>query len=298
MRLDQALAAALPDYSRSRIQQWIRSGRVRVDGRARDAKDRVQGGEWVELEVEAEILTSDVPEAIPLTLVYRDASILVIDKPAGLVVHPAIGHRAGTLLNALLHHAPEVAQLPRAGIVHRLDKDTTGLLVVACREAAQNSLQEQLQTRTVSREYLAVVQGRMTAGGTIDAPLGRHPTDRLRFAVRQGGKPSISHYRVVERYAQHTLVRVYLETGRTHQIRVHMAYAGHPLVGDPLYGGRARSPAGVTALLAERLRTFPRQALHAARLALIHPAQGVPMSWESSLPKDFQMLIEALRAES
>lgn len=295
MRLDQALAALFPEYSRSKLQQCIRTGDVWVDGAARGAKVRVSGGEQVEVRVAARLVTEDAPEAIPLTIVYEDDALLVVDKPAGLVVHPAAGHRAGTLVNALLHHAPQLARMPRAGIVHRLDKDTTGLLVVAKIATAAHALVAQLQARTVTREYLALVQGRVTAGGSVIAPIGRHPTDRLRFAVRDGGKPSISHYRIAERLARHTLLRVSLETGRTHQIRVHMAHLRMPLVGDPLYGGRLKLPAGADAAELDALREFQRQALHAAKLSLVHPQSGDRLAWEAPLPADFAALLTILR---
>jgi 23S rRNA pseudouridine1911/1915/1917 synthase len=297
-RLDQALSELLPEYSRSRLKQWIDEGQVRVNGRVWRPKDKVAGGETVEI-------TATVPrderweaEAIPLSIVYEDEALLVIDKPAHLVVHPAAGNWEGTLLNALLHHAPELAVVPRAGIVHRLDKDTTGLLVVARTLEAQLSLVQQLQERTVSREYEAIVNGVMTAGGTVDAPIDRHPVDRKRMAVVTSGKPAITHYRVAERFRAHTHVRVKLETGRTHQIRVHMAHVTYPLVGDPVYGGRLRLPRKASESLRALLQGFPRQALHAARLALVHPTLGETMEWSSPLPEDMQGLLAALRADA
>lgn len=294
LRLDQALAQLFPDYSRSRLQQWVKQGRVKVDGEALRPRDKLQGGEWIELEAVEEPRGEFLPQAIPLAIVFEDEHLIVLNKPAGLVVHPAAGHRDGTLQNALLHHAPQLARLPRAGIVHRLDKETSGLLVVAKTLKAHKGLVDQLQARTVKREYLALVQGRMTAGGTVNAPIGRHPVDRKRFAVVEGGKEAITHYRVAERFPHHTLIRVQLETGRTHQIRVHMAYLRYPLVGDPQYG-RLRLPPGASDELIEALRGFKRQALHAARLSLTHPETGEELSWESPLPEDFQNLLEALR---
>lgn len=235
------------------------------------------------------------PQAIPLTVVHEDDQVLVIDKPAGLVVHPAAGNPDGTLLNALLHHWPELVAVPRAGIVHRLDKDTSGLMVVARTLAAQTALVEQLQARTVSREYDAVVTGVMTAGGSVDAPIGRHPKDRKRQAVTVNGKPAVTHYRVVERYRGHTHVRCRLETGRTHQIRVHLAHRRFPLVGDPVYGGRLKLPAGAVEPLKEILREFPRQALHARKLAFDHPGSGERVEFRAALPDDMLMLIDYLR---
>jgi len=297
-RLDQALADLVQDYSRSRLQQWIRAGQVRLDERIPQVRERVQGGEAVCIDAELEAQTRSAPEDIPLRVVHADADLLVIDKPAGLVVHPAAGNPAGTLLNALLHHDPDLAALPRAGIVHRLDKSTSGLMVVARNLAAHNALVAALQAREVKREYLAVVQTVLTAGGSIDAPIGRHPVDRKRMAVVPGGKEALTHYRVEERYRAHTLVRVQLETGRTHQIRVHMAHRLMPIAGDPVYGGRLRLPRGASPDLQERLAAFRRQALHATRLTLSHPASGETVSWESPLPQDLQRLIEALRADA
>ncbi|WP_026596177.1 23S rRNA pseudouridine(1911/1915/1917) synthase RluD [Methylohalobius crimeensis] len=294
LRLDQALAQLFPDYSRSRLQQWVKQGRVKVDGEALRPRDKLQGGEWIELEAVEEPRGEFLPQAIPLAIVFEDEHLIVLNKPAGLVVHPAAGHRDGTLQNALLHHAPQLASLPRAGIVHRLDKETSGLLVVAKSLKAHKGLVDQLQARTVKREYLALVQGRMTAGGTVNAPIGRHPVDRKRFAVVEGGKEAITHYRVAERFPHHTLIRVQLETGRTHQIRVHMAYLRYPLVGDPQYG-RLRLPPGASDELIEALRGFKRQALHAARLSLTHPETGEELGWESPLPEDFERILAILR---
>lgn len=297
-RLDQALAEAFPDLSRSRIQLWINAGRVRVDGTQRRCRDKVKLGEHVVLEPMIEPVGECVAQPIPLRVLFEDEDILVIDKPADLVVHPAAGNPDGTLQNALLHHDPRLAGLPRAGIVHRLDKDTTGLLVVAKTLIAHRSLVAQLQTRTMHREYRALVMGSVVAGGRVEAPIGRHPMQRERMAVVRDGRPAVSHYRVLERFAAHTLLAVKLETGRTHQIRVHMAYIRHPVVGDPLYGGRARLPKGASPRLREVLSTFPRQALHALTLALTHPRDGAPLRFTAPLAKDIETLLTGLREEA
>ncbi len=297
-RLDRVLASLFPDYSRSRLSQWIKAGQVKVDGRRLSPADRVAGGERVELEVCLQGEERWEPQPIPLKILYEDEAILVIDKPAGLVVHPAAGNPDGTLLNALLHHAPELAEVPRAGIVHRLDKETSGLLVVARTVTSHLRLVEQLQARTVKREYRAVVCGVVTAGGMVDAPIGRHRVDRKRMAVTAQGKPAITHYRVAERFRNHTLLDIRLESGRTHQIRVHMAHIRYPLVGDPVYGGRLRIPAGCGEELADILRTFRRQALHAGRLGLVHPVTGEAMEWHSPLPDDMVQLTGALREDA
>ncbi len=297
-RLDQALAELVPDYSRSRLQQWIRSGQVSLDGRIPKTREIVLGGERVQIDAEVAAESACQPQAIPLAIVYEDADVLVINKPPGLVVHPAAGNPDGTLQNALLHHDPALAALPRAGIVHRLDKDTSGLMMVARNLAAHNRLVAALQAREIRREYLAVVNTVLTAGGEVEAPVGRHPVDRKRMAVVAGGKPARTHYRVVERYRAHTLVRLQLETGRTHQIRVHMAHIHCPVVGDPVYGGRLRLPRGAGEALRAVLQRFRRQALHAERLAFRHPASGEPVSWEAPMPPDMQALIETLRADA
>lgn len=298
LRLDQALAELFPGYSRSRLQQWIRGGQVWVDALQPRPRYRVLGGEQVRIEMPPE--ASDAATAaqdIPLTIVYEDDALLVVNKPAGLVVHPAAGNRDGTLLNALLHYAPELAGVPRAGLVHRLDKDTTGLLVVARTLVAHKLLVEQLQARLFEREYQAVVAGVMTGGSTVEGAMARHPRDRVRMAVTATGKPAITHYRVLQRFRAHTHVQVKLETGRTHQIRVHMAHIHHPVIGDAVYGGRARIPAGCSPMLAEALRHFKRQALHAARLGLEHPLSGEQMAWEAPLPADMQALLTVLRED-
>ncbi|QKT02981.1 23S rRNA pseudouridine(1911/1915/1917) synthase RluD [Ectothiorhodospiraceae bacterium 2226] len=297
-RLDQALVELFPDYSRSRLQQWVREGRVQLDARRPKSKDKLRGGELIELDAVMEEQGEWEAEPIALQVVYEDDDLLVIDKPPGLVVHPAAGHAGGTLLNALLHHAPALKHLPRAGIVHRLDKDTSGLLVVAKSLRAHKSLVEQLRVRSMSREYLALVQGVVIAGGTVEGAIGRHPVDRKRMALVSSGKEATTHYRVLARYRGQSLLRVALETGRTHQIRVHMAHIRHPLVGDPVYGGRPRPPAGASEALREALQGFRRQALHAARLALAHPADGRPVVWEAPAPADMQALIAALEADA
>lgn len=298
MRLDQVLAELFPDYSRSRLQTWIRGGRVLVDGKPlMKARERLHGGEYIELDAEAEQVVQCLAEDIPLQIVYEDEALLIVDKPAGMVVHPAVGNWHGTLQNALLHHDPSLAALPRAGLVHRIDKDTSGLLMVAKTLQAHNSLVTQLQARTIHREYQAVVSGRMTAGGTVDQPLGRHPVDRKRFAIRDTGKPAVSHYRVMERFVRHTFILVQLETGRTHQIRVHMQAIHYPLVGDPVYAGRFRLPPNCSEQLAEVLRSFNRQALHAAKLGLEHPVSHEYCQWQSPLPDDMGKLLAALREQ-
>ncbi len=298
-RLDQVLAQLFSDYSRSRLTQWLADGCITVDGRNQlKPREKVVGGELVTVSAALEEEVVFEPEAIPLSIEYEDADIIVINKPADFVVHPGAGNREGTLLNALLHHAPELANIPRAGIVHRLDKDTTGLMVVAKTLAAQTDLVAQLQARSVTREYEAVAIGTMTAGGSVDEPIGRHPTQRTLMAVNPFGRPSVTHYRVAEKFRAHTFLRLRLETGRTHQIRVHMAHLKHPLVGDPGYGGRPRLPAQATPELIEVLRGFGRQALHARRLELVHPSSGERMGWEVDTPDDMQQLLAALREDT
>lgn len=295
-RLDAVLGELFPDYSRSRLQQWIKAGKVLLNGQQPRGRDKVQGFETVEIHVEPEPLDDRVEaENISLDLIYEDDDLIVINKPVGLVVHPAAGHPSGTLQNALLHHEPKLVEVPRAGIVHRLDKDTSGLLVVARNLKSHKSLVDQLQARSVHREYQAVAMGLLTAGGTVDEPVGRHPRDRKRMWVREDGKEAITHYRVTERFRGHTLIKVNLETGRTHQIRVHMAYIHHPLVGDSVYGGRLKIPKGASEALKASLRNFSRQALHAGRLGLNHPATGEACEWQSDVPEDMQTLIQVLR---
>ena len=297
-RLDQALAEALPEHSRSRLKRWIDAGQIRVDGRVPRPRDAVVGGELVQVDAPIEDAVPLHPQPIALSIAWEDASVLVINKPAGLVVHPGAGNRDGTLQNALLAHDPALAKLPRAGIVHRLDKDTTGLLIVARSDAARDVLGTALGERRIHREYQAVCVGVMTAGGTVDAPIDRHPVDRLRMAVRSGGREAVTHYRVIERFRRHTWVRVMLETGRTHQIRLHLAHAGYPLVGDPVYGRRLVIPRGATKHLEATLRAFRRQALHAWKLAFLHPLDGRLIEVEAPLPADFIGLIAALREDA
>ncbi len=297
-RLDQVLAELFPDYSRSRLALWVKAGQVQVDGAQLKPKDRVRGGEQVLIDAELASEGAVEAEPIPLQILHEDEQILVLYKPAGLVVHPAAGNPAGTLQNALLHHDPDLVVLPRAGIVHRLDKDTSGLMVVARTLTAHKSLVEQLQDRSMGREYQALVQRVLPAGGSVDAPIGRHPVDRKRMAVVPGGKPAVTHYRVLERFRGHSHVRVKLETGRTHQIRVHMAHIHCPLIGDPVYGGRPRIPKGCSEALRTALQRFPRQALHAARLTLLHPASGEERSWDMPLPEDMEQLLQVLRDDA
>ncbi len=298
MRLDQALAELFSDYSRARLQQWIRDGQVTVDAQQLRAKDKVLGGERVDVMATLEDEVSSQPQRIPLEVLYEDEALLVINKPAGLVVHPAAGNPDGTMLNALLHHAPELVSVPRAGIVHRLDKETSGLLVVARTLKAQTHLVQQLQERAFEREYEAVAVGVMLSGGSVDAAIGRHPVDRKRMAVTQRGRPAVTHYRVAERFRAHTHVRVQLETGRTHQIRVHMAHIRYPLLGDPVYGGRLRIPPQSSEQFTEALRNFRRQALHAVRLGLTHPESGEAMQWQAPLPADMEYLLHVLREDN
>lgn len=297
LRLDQALARLFPAYSRARLQAWVREGHVRIDRACGRPRDRVNGGELVELQPLLMDNERWVAQPLPLTLVYEDADILVVDKAPGMVVHPGAGNPDGTLVNALLHHLPELAALPRAGIIHRIDKHTSGLLVVARRLEAHQALVSQLKEHAIVREYQAIVTGVLTAGGRIDGPMGRHPAHRTRMAVVSKGRPAVTHYRVARRFRAHTLVRVTLETGRTHQVRVHMAHIGHPLVGDPVYGGPLRLPPACNPRLTELLRGFRRQALHAWRLTLHHPVSGQPLSWESPLPQDISDLLDALATD-
>ena len=293
LRLDQALAQLLPQHSRSRLKGWIEAGQVTVNSvAATEPSARLRGGEAIAVtELEDPRVTAFAPEAITLSVVFEDAAILVLDKPAGLVVHPGSGNWDGTLLNALLHHAPALAKLPRAGIVHRLDKDTSGLMVVARTPEAQTDLVRQLQARTVKREYFAVVHGDLARATTVDAPIGRHPTQRTSMAVVATGKAARTHIEVITRFGAATLVRCRLETGRTHQIRVHLTAIGHPLLGDPTYRGRRAAAAS----LPPEARAFARQALHAQRLGLMHPVTRAEMQWEAAPPPDFAALVAALR---
>ncbi|MCO6545625.1 MAG: 23S rRNA pseudouridine(1911/1915/1917) synthase RluD [Gilliamella sp.] len=299
MRLDQALSELFPDYSRSRIKDWITNNKVAVNNIiVNKPKEKVLGGEIITINAEIEQEIYHQPEDIKLNIVYEDSDILVINKPRDLVVHPGAGNPDGTVLNALLHYYPDIARVPRAGIVHRLDKDTTGLMVVAKTIMAQTHLVESLQLREITREYEAVVMGIITAGGTVDQPITRHPTKRTHMAVFPTGKPAVTHYRVMEKYRLHTRLRLRLETGRTHQIRVHMAHIAHPLIGDPLYGGRPRPPKGASESFIQTLRDFNRQALHATMLRLYHPITGEQMEWHAPIPEDMQKLIKFLQEDT
>ena len=297
-RLDQVLAQLLPQYSRTRIQRWIDAGAVRINGLAPRARDVVVGGESVAVEARLEDETAVAAEALPLAIVHQDASIIVIDKPPGLVVHPGAGNREHTLQNALLAHDPGLRRVPRAGLVHRIDKDTSGLLVVARTLEAHTALVAELAAHDIEREYLALCTGAMTGGGTVDEPIGRHRTQRTKMAVRSDGRTAVTHYRIEQRFRGHTLARVRLETGRTHQIRVHLAHVGYPIVGDPVYGGRRRLPAGATPELKAALGNFHRQALHAARLSFTHPRSGNPVSYTAPLPDDFAGLLAVLERDA
>ena len=296
-RLDQAAAQLFPAYSRERLKQWIQDGTLTLDGQQAKPKEKVMGGETLNVAVILEDETIALAENIPLDIIHEDDQLIVLNKPAGLVVHPGAGNSQGTLMNALLHHEPLLSQLPRAGIVHRLDRDTTGLMVVAKTLTAHTSLVAQLSDKRVYREYEAVSYGNMTAGGTVEAPIDRHPHDRVKMAVVPGGRPAVTHYRILQRFPNHTHVRVQLETGRTHQIRVHLAHIGYPLVGDPVYA-RLRFPKGASAELNEKLKTFTRQALHARRLGLVHPGTGESCLWECELPADFVSLLDAIKADA
>jgi 23S rRNA pseudouridine1911/1915/1917 synthase len=297
-RLDQALAQLFPDYSRSRLQAWTRAGRVSVNGEQRRPRDKVEIGDRLQLRAVAEDQVACVPQDIALNIVFEDEHILVINKPAGLVVHPAAGNPDGTLQNGLLYYDPALIELPRAGIVHRLDKDTTGLMVIGRSQAAYKRLVDAIATHQVVREYRALVTGRMPAGGTIDMPIGRHPTQRTRMAVNPTGKPAVTHFRVLEHFRGHTLLKVILETGRTHQIRVHMAHLRHPVFGDQVYGGRLQLPGGASEELKQVMRAFKRQALHAKRLQLCHPLSARPMRFECAIPPDMRALVDALAADA
>lgn len=297
-RLDQALSQLFEQYSRARLQQWIKSGRVSIEGQQRKAKEKVYLGENIVMAVEADVEVIWEAEDLPLDIIYEDDAILVVNKPVGLVVHPAPGHSTGTLCNALLHHVPNAVNLPRAGVVHRLDKDTSGIMVVAKTLSAHCYLVEILQAREISREYIALVLGEVTAGGTVDAPIGRHKVDRKRMAVLgdldSAGKHAVTHYRVRQRYHAYTLLDVKLETGRTHQIRVHMAHINFAIVGDPVYGGRMRTPKDCSETLRSAMQNFKRQALHAYKLTLKHPVTKEEMSWQAPLAEDIQQLLSNL----
>ena len=299
MRLDQAVAELFPDYSRTRLKEWILAGHVFVDGVVADKpRAKILGGETVTIEAQIEEEERWLAQDIALDIVYEDDDILVINKPAGLVVHPGAGNPDGTILNALLYHYPAIVDVPRAGIVHRLDKDTTGLMVVAKSVPAQTHLVNSLQARAITREYEAIAFGAMTAGGLVDAPIKRHATKRTHMAVDPAGKPAVTHYRVMEKFRAHTRLRLRLETGRTHQIRVHMAHLNHPLVGDPVYCGRPRPPKNATPELMAMFKSFKRQALHAAMLKLTHPITGEEMCWRAPVPVDMVALTHALREDT
>jgi 23S rRNA pseudouridine1911/1915/1917 synthase len=299
-RLDSALARLMPQHSRTRIKAWIEAGAVKVDRRACKPRDIVEAGSRVQVQTTLEEAAQPqvLPEAIALRLVHEDRDVLVIDKPAGLVVHPGAGNPRHTLQNALLGLDSSLAALPRAGLIHRLDKDTSGLLVVARTPEAQTSLSRQLEARTMAREYVAACVGVMTAGGTVDEPIGRHRGDRLRMAIRGSGRPAVTHYRVIERFRAHSYLSVKLETGRTHQIRLHLSHIKYPIVGDPVYGGRFGLPRGATPGLIDTLRGFKRQALHAATLGFEHPRTGKPLHLQSPVPEDFAQLLGALREDA
>jgi 23S rRNA pseudouridine1911/1915/1917 synthase len=298
-RLDQALAALLPDYSRTQLQSWIQAKMVLVENQPVSTKMKVSGGEIVTIAATLKPQpTAWIAQNIDLNIVHEDPAIIVINKPANLVVHPGAGNSDQTLLNALLHHCPDLQNLPRAGILHRLDKATTGLLVIAKTTSALMALNEELQAKTMVREYQAIVTGTMISGGKVDAPINRHPIERKRMAVCANGKPAVTHYRIAEKYRYHTRLKLQLETGRTHQIRVHMAHIKHPIVGDPVYGGRLRLGKGMSQELIEQLRQFDRQALHAYALSFIHPLSLEPVRYEIDLPEDMQALIAALQNDT
>ena len=294
-RLDQAMAELFGDYSRSRLQKWIKAGRVTLNHKQLRARDKVAAGDTIRLRIEDEQLVEAVSQPIDLDIRYEDEHLLIINKPAGLVVHPAAGNPDGTMLNGLLHHDPSLQELPRAGIVHRLDKETSGLLVVARTLKAHKRLVELLQAREIHREYRTIVNGVMISGGTIDEPIGRHPVQRKRMAVVHTGKPARTDYRVLQRFRAHSLLQVKLHSGRTHQIRVHMAHINYPVVGDPVYGGRLKIPAGASEELKSTLRSFRRQALHAFKLGFAHPETGEWMEWECAIPDDMQQLLAELQ---
>jgi 23S rRNA pseudouridine1911/1915/1917 synthase len=296
-RLDRALAAIWSDYSRSRIRQWIESGELTVDGAVVAPRLKLKGGETIVIDAELEPVLELAPEPIPIDVVHEDADLIVVDKPAGLVVHPGAGNPGGTLLNALLHFDPSLSRVPRAGLVHRLDKDTSGLLVVARNLTSQQKLAEMIEQRQVTRVYEAVCQTALTGGGAIDAPIDRNPRDRTRMAVRENGREARTHYRLIQRFRAHSHIEVELETGRTHQIRVHMAHIRAPLVGDPTYGGRPRFPRQPTDTLRLALQSFPRQALHARSLSFPHPSSAELLRFESALPQDIVQLLAALRGD-
>jgi 23S rRNA pseudouridine1911/1915/1917 synthase len=297
LRLDIALARMFPDYSRSRLKSWVLKGNVTVDGRAMRPRDSVAGGEQIIVQPQAEVSVTSLPEPLNLDIVFEDEDLLIVNKPAGLVVHPGTGNTHGTLMNGLLHHVAGLEALPRAGIVHRLDKDTSGLLLVGKNLTSHTALVRALADRDISRHYLAICVGVLTGGGKVDAPIGRNPADRVKMSVQEQGKPAITHFRVKERFRAHTFVDVQLDTGRTHQIRVHFAHRRNPLVGDQVYGGRLGMPAGATEELRESLRRFKRQALHATRLSFAHPKSGETIEQVVEPPQDFNDLLNIMRTD-
>ena len=293
-RLDASLSEMLPDYSRSKITSWIKSGDALINQKTFKPKDKASGTEIVCLTLNQKQSNDWIAEKIPLNIVYEDEDIIVINKQFGLVTHPGAGNWSGTLANALLYYDPALSTLDRAGIVHRLDKNTSGLMVVARNEKSQKYLVEQLQNHSVDREYSAIVYGHMIAGGTVDEPIGRDPKDRVKQAVLMSGKEATTHYRAIDRFKSHTHVKAILETGRTHQIRVHLSHVGHSLIGDPMYGGRVRFPKKASEELKDALLNFKRQALHSKKLTLTHPISGELMSWKAPLPDDMVRLLEVL----
>ncbi len=297
-RLDQALAELLPDHSRARLQGWIRDDYVQIDKKSMRPRDKVHGGEQVEIRAEIESQISAAPEDIPLEIVFEDEHLIIINKPAGLIVHPGAGNPQHTLMNALLHHDQQLEQVARAGIVHRLDKDTTGLLVVARTPQSHTYLANQLQARKIHREYMTIVSGIMTAGGTINQPIGRHRTHRTKMAVVKNGRSSTTHYRIIKKYKHHTQLQVNLETGRTHQIRVHLTWLHYPIIGDPVYGGKKQLVKGMDPNLANYITAFPRQALHARAIQLHHPLSNEMMAWQAPIPEDMAELINTLEIDA
>jgi len=297
-RLDQALAELLPVHSRARLQGWIREGFVHIDKKQLRPRDKVHGGEQVEIRAKFESQLSAAPEDISLEIVFEDEYLIIINKPAGLIVHPGAGNPQHTLMNALLHHDQQLEQVARAGIVHRLDKDTTGLLVIARTPQSHTFLVNQLQERKIHREYVTIVSGIMTAGGTIEQPIGRHPKNRTKMAVVKNGRPSTTHYRIIKKYQHHTQLQVNLETGRTHQIRVHMTWLHYPIIGDPVYGSKKQLVKGMDPNLANFITAFPRQALHARAIQLLHPQSNEMMAWQAPIPEDMTELINTLEIDA
>lgn len=298
LRLDQALAKALPHYSRTQIKSWIMAGKLRINGHCMLPKYKVQGGEKISLQAEMSVQCESTAENIPLDIIFEDAALIIVNKPAGMVVHPAPGNRSQTLVNALLHHDPSLALLPRAGIVHRLDKDTSGLLLVAKTADALKELSRQMKKRLITRGYQAIVLGKLISGATISAPIGRHPLLRKQMAVTDTGKPAVTHYRISQKFRGHTHLNIQLETGRTHQIRVHMAHIRHPVLGDPVYSKRLQITKNMTEALQTCIRHFKRQALHAYLLTFRHPSTQEEVSFSSDLPADLKELIKLLKEDA